>query len=333
MNVPLISLTLLLISQSMKKNPLFTTPIQLFKTNHSPSINPYVIRLSVFDRFYYERAFDFFDTSSYLTINEEESLFLLAALDSGKHFEESTVRNAIDFVRSWADLGHLPDCQVLSRILYLSFLSHKFGNQLICLSEIIPSSDWIFRGLNKIAIQDFPTFSHSIEVDFPIWSFLTDKLFENAISKQIDYTLEYSDRTEECVFLIEGILFGWPCEIVSSVTYSVLTETFTRFCVKCQSTTAIKLLDVLCWVFPKNVGPIVMSMIEKLQPVVICLLLKLDLIPLEMQIGKEFGMKVLKFSQKIGREAVMADKDEKGKMAALELIERFREESNQIELT
>jgi hypothetical protein len=295
-------------------------------------MNPYFIRLSFFDKFYYQRAFAFFNTPSYPTINEQESIFLLALLDSGKHFEESTVHNAINFVRSWADLGHFPDRQVLSRILYRSFLSDKFVNQLICLSEIIPSTDWIFRGLNQIAIQDFPTFSHSIEADFPIWSFLTDKLFENAISKQIDYTSQYSERTEESVFLIEGILFGWPSEIVSSVKYSGLIETFTKFCVKCESKTAIKLLDVLCWVFPKHVGPIVMPIIAKLQPVVICLLLKLDLIPLEKQIGKEFGMKVLKFSEKIGREAVMADEDEEGKMAALELIERFREESNQIEL-
>jgi hypothetical protein len=290
-------------------------------------------RLDFLDKLCYDRANSWFHSSGDEKTTEGETNFLLSILDSGKHFDEATVHNAINFARSWAELGRMPSRQVLTRILYLSFLSPVFVTQMVSLSALIPSSDWIFRGLLRITKQDFPTLSASIENNAPIWHFLGTKIMADAMSKPIDYEKTYFDRDEDCCFLVEALVLAWPFDGGGAVTYSALIETVARFCIDAKSMASMRLLGALCWVFPRTAAPIAVPVVGSLPAAVVCLLLEMGRVPREAQVGKEFGLKALKFSKKVALEAVRADPKEEGKKAALEVIERFSEKDQTIRIS
>jgi hypothetical protein len=112
-------------------------------------MRPLLNRLHFLDKMCYDRAYVCFRLVSDISTNEEETPFLLSLLDTGRIFEGSTVHNAINFARSWAELGRYPTNSVLSRILCLCFFSDRFVNQLVCLSEIVPVRGWIFHAISE----------------------------------------------------------------------------------------------------------------------------------------------------------------------------------------
>jgi hypothetical protein len=296
-------------------------------------MRPQFARLGFLDKMCYERAFDWFRSpASASTTNEEETNFLLSLLDSGKNFEEATVRNAINFARSWAELGRIPDRQVLSRILYLSFLSSAFVNQLVGLADLTPSQDWIFHGLFKITTHDFSIVTASIETDAAIWSFLCDRLLADAQSKPIDYSKRYCERDDDSAFLIESLVLGWRWDRTVPVPYAGLVEAVSRFCVECRSATGLKLLGALCHVFPHTAGPLAVSVVGGLPSTAVILLLRMDLIPPAARVGKEFAMKALRFSKELALAALNADQEDEGKEAVLTIIKRFVAEDDTIHI-
>ena len=66
-------------------------------------MNKYFSRLQYFDKTGFDRAFVEFKVKS--DNDDDENTFLLSLLESDADFELTTVRNAINFARSWAELG------------------------------------------------------------------------------------------------------------------------------------------------------------------------------------------------------------------------------------
>jgi hypothetical protein len=294
-------------------------------------MRPLLSRLHFLDKMCYDRAYACFRLATNVsTTNEEETSFLLSLLDSGRHFEDSTVHNAINFARSWAELGWYPANSVLSRILCLCFLSDRFVNQLVCLSEIVPVRGWVFHAISKLTHQDHQHLVESIQKDATVWAFLCDVLFEDAKSKPINYDKQYCEREDHCSFLIEALPLAWPYEQKGYIKYETLIGAVSQFCVSCRSTTAIKLLDCLCWAFPRAAATAALEVLDQLSCDVIGLLLRLGLIPAELQVGKFFALKVLAFDKRLALAIIEKEPDDEGKKNVLQIISRFDPERQQV---
>jgi hypothetical protein len=203
-------------------------------------------------------------------------------------------------------------------------------NQLICLAELVPARGWIFHAISKLNQQDHQQLAESIQKDATIWTFLCDVLFEDAKSKPIDYNKQYCEREERCSFLIEALPLAWPYELTGHVKYETLINAVSHFCAASRSATAIKLLDSLCWVFPRAAAAAGRRVLDQLSSDVIGLLMTLGLVPAELQVGWLFALKVLTFDKELARAIVLKEPEGETKDSALQIISRFDPEQQQV---
>lgn len=285
-------------------------------------MNKYLNRLQFFDKMGYDRAFVEFKVKD--DNDDDENTFLLSLLESGSDFELTTVRNAINFARSWAELGHTISHRVLARILYLCFLEPKLVNQMSFITEIVRDRTWIFRALAKMVSSKYDLFLKSIKENHQIWDFLYDSLLSDAMSKQSECRVAYSERQNP--FLIEAIPLYWPSEQSSRVKFNDLINSVLAFCVEAKSQTAYLIINIFCFAFPENVANVVKDDLYQLSSDALFQLLKLNLIEMpdcDPDHGAILAAKMLPFNPKLALELAESDQKSKDKQDIIEMIKHF----------
>ena len=285
-------------------------------------MNKYFSRLQFFDKMGYDRAYGEFKVKD--NNDDDENTFLLSLLESGADFELTTVRNAINFARSWAELGHTISQHVLTRILYLCFLEPKLINQLMFITDIVRDRNWIFRGLAKMITSKYDIFLNSIKEDHQIWDFLYDCLLSDAISKQSECRVAYSERNFS--FIIEAIPLYWPSEISTRVKFDDLLNSVLSFCIETHSKTAYSIINVFCFAFPDNVAKVVLNDLHNLSSDALFQLLRLNLIQMpnyDPDHGAILAAKMLPFNPKIALELAESDQKSEDKLEIIEMIKHF----------
>lgn len=296
---------------------------------------PYLNRLQFFDKTGFDRAFvdfKFRDTEK----DDDENIFLLSLLESNEHdfkdnkgddFELTTIRNAINFTRSWAELGHTLSQQVLTRILFLCFLEPKLINQMALVTDIIRDRKWLFRALYKMIKSKYDIFVKSIKENHQVWDFLIDCLLSDAISKQSDCRVAYSERKHP--FLIEAIPLFWPYKSTSYVKMDELVNSVLQFCIDTNSQTSYSIINIFCFAFPENVAKTVKNDLYKLSADALFQLLKLNLIKMpnsDPEHGAILAIKMLPFNPKIALELAESDQKTEGKQIIIEMIRHYNSE-------
>ena len=288
--------------------------------------NQYLNRLCFLDKISYDRAYVEFRVDDNESSDEnDENSFLLSLLDSGNNFEPTTVRNALNFARSWVEFGKTLSKRVMTRILYLSFLDPSFMNQVMNLSDIVSSKKWIYHGLLKIIRLKFDEFKESIKNDHPIWDLLVDEFLRDANSKQQNLITKYEERRHS--YLIEVIPLHWPSEKTKNLDIPTLNNLFITFCLnEAKSDTAFKLVNALCFVYPVEVSYAIHGFLHKLSTDAILILLRYGLIQIpesDEQNGAVLAAKLLIFSPDTSLRLALSDKNTKERDAIIDMIKHF----------
>lgn len=212
--------------------------------------NPYLQRLWFLDKIGYDRAFVEFKHTAHL-MDEDERAFLKSLMDSGLEYEPTSIKNALNFIDSFVDVGKYPDQAILTRCLFLSILDSQFVNKFALITTKINVKGWIFHALAKIISHRFEILTDSIKNDHPIWEYMIPELEHNAKSLEFDPKKRFCER--EGSTLIEVFPLYWPFEKSSKVEVEKLVKQFSDFCLEVRSRTAFNLLSVLAYVFPVEI--------------------------------------------------------------------------------
>lgn len=288
-------------------------------------MNKYFSRLQYFDKTGFDRAFVEFKVKS--DNDDDENTFLLSLLESDADFELTTVRNAINFARSWAELGHTLSQRVLTRILYLCFLEPKLINQMMFITDIVRDRGWVYRALSKMITSKYDLFLQSIKEDHQVWDFLIDCLLSDAMSKESECLVGYGDRDHP--FLIEAIPLYWPYESTKMIKISDLINSVLDFCIKAQSKTAFSIINIFCFAFPMNVASFVKNDLHNLSSEALFQLLKLNLITIpnsDPDHGAILAAKMFPFNPAIALELAESDQNSADKLDIIEMIKHFNPE-------
>ena len=212
--------------------------------------NKFLTRLQFVDKIAYDRASGFFSLeTSENPLGDEQNAFLLSLLDSGEEFDDASVINAINFTRSWLELGFDPGQTVLVRLLCLCFYNDMFVNPVRNLAEGLAAVGWVYRALSKMVVSHFDVLRATIARDAPIWDFLCALLRSDVLSMGVPQ-VGYADIPQDCAYLIEGLIHHWPSEKVARVAIDELVVDFVHFCMSIDSETATDLMNVVFLVFP-----------------------------------------------------------------------------------
>lgn len=293
--------------------------------------NNYFNRLQFFDKAGYDRAFLEFKPQD--DDNVEGNSFLSYLLDSGTDFEPISVRNAINFARSWVELKRPLSQRILTRILYLCFLDTSFINQLVFIADILENNNWVFHALSKILKVDFERMVDSIKTNHPIWTFLYDILLSDAKSKESACLTKYCDRGSS--FLIEAFPLFWPSDNKSFVTMDSLCEAFFDFLIEIGSDTCYSLMNILAFAFPQVVAKIPKDRLYRLSSDAIFHLYKHHCIKLpekDSNNGAILATKIFPFNHELALSLAESDTQAKDKGVIIEMIKRYNPEEKMISI-
>lgn len=214
--------------------------------------NKFLTRLAFLDKIGFDRSYSLFrlEKQTGREVDEEHASFLMSLLDSGTIYDFAAVTNAFNFTKSWVELGLFPTQKIMTRFLLLAFLDDRFVPQLSSLCEDIPTIGWVYRGLSKLVVDHFSLLEASIRTDKLVWTLLKDILMNDGKSKQVDPKIRYSDRDENCSFLIESLVLYWPSEITARLSADKLARSVVNFLLPIGSKTAGVLLSALAFAFP-----------------------------------------------------------------------------------
>ncbi|OHT08987.1 hypothetical protein TRFO_22222 [Tritrichomonas foetus] len=282
----------------------------------------YLNRLSFIDKICFDRAYSEFKIKS--DEDNDENTFLLSLLETSEDFEPTTVRNAINFARSWAELGRPLSQRVLTRILYLCFLEPKFLNQMMFVTDIIQTRGWIFHAVSKMIQSKYDLFIQSIKENHPVWEFLIDSMLSDAKSKEDYVNVKYLDRPSS--FLAEVMPLYWPSEETMRIEISSLVNSFFKFLLSVKSRTALNILNIYCYIFPENVVKIAKDELYQLSSDGLFILLKnnfLKMPTVDVEHGAILAAKMLPFNPKAALSLAESDQKSPDKESIIEMIKNF----------
>ena len=213
--------------------------------------NTFITRLQFLDKIGFDRAFSRFMAES----NEsrgtgEQDAFLASLLDDGNDYDTPSVLSAMNFARSWILVGVIPSQSVLARMLCLCLYDDKFVNPIRDIAEEVSTPGWIYRALVKIVTAHFDVVRTTLARDAPVWDFLCSVMREDVLRTAMDPHAKYSERGDECCFLIEGMILYWPLEKVTRVGIDELVTAMVMFCADIGSKSAADLMSIVLLAFP-----------------------------------------------------------------------------------
>lgn len=184
-------------------------------------------------------------------MDDEESAFLKSLMDYGLDYEPTSIKNALNFIDSFVDMGKYPPQTILTRCLFLSMLDQQFVNKFALITSKISVKGWIFHALAKIISHRFEILTKSIKEDQPVWNFLIPALYNQATNLNFDPKKRFCER--EVSSLIEVFPLYWPINETSKNEVEKLIKAFSDFVVEAKSQTAYKLLSILAYIFPVEI--------------------------------------------------------------------------------
>ena len=230
-------------------------------------------RLIFLDRCIYDQAFSTFIKAKPKKISDDEKRFLKSILQFDDSSEEATIQNAINLVRSWAELkqDELPQT-VMNNLFEACMKFPQFIPQLFLFIPFFPHNGWLFRAIIyylKVHIQEF---KKTIQENHDIWRFLLPEFMKDFQSKANLINLPIYERTNS--FLIESLIFLWPLDKPSHVQISDLTTSLVQFLIPIENSLSNQLLSLLCMSFFDFVSPLVLNIQDRLMPQCLALMIK-----------------------------------------------------------
>ncbi|KAK8863609.1 hypothetical protein M9Y10_011297 [Tritrichomonas musculus] len=217
-------------------------------------------RLSVYDQLSYQRAKETFPKEEG-TCPEETFHFINLILEVNENSEAPTIQNAINFARSWAELGFILPQEIMNKILRAAFQFPIFIPQLSLLASFFHDASWLFNALLKLIKKQPDLIKKSIQNNFEVWNFILKYFDKDFFEKSESLDIDYSER--QFAFLSEVLIFKWPQDQYET-TISNNVKSISQFCASLDGEVPDAILNCLAPLFPKEVISSLSGKIDKL---------------------------------------------------------------------
>ena len=208
-------------------------------------------RLQPIGRLLYNRAAETFPKEPG-DLDDSQEMFFSSILDEEDDIDAATVQNAINFARSFCELGRTLKQSVLNKIFFASMKFQQFVPQLILFSNYYQTKSWIYNSVMNAVINHTELFKHTVIIEHPIWDFLLKNFEEDFQEKVQMLRTEYSEHP--AAFLFEALIFGWDIGRNTSVSVEdIVTDLVSFFSSQQSSKISNSILSYLCSVFPELV--------------------------------------------------------------------------------
>jgi len=220
-------------------------------------------RLDVVDKLAYKRALDSFKKEPGSGDDEGDDFFS-TILDSQLETDYPAVQNAINFAKSYCDIGRKLSQKFLDKLLIAGLNFPQIVPQLYIFQRNY-SNNWIFYSILKVQKKFPEKFKDSIVKSSPIWDFILCEFEADIQNKHVLMGVDYNDRA--IAFLFESILFGWKIDQTMYVTIDQLFKSFVEFCIENESSPLIDtLMSYVCTLFPEKAVEIISNHGHRLLP-------------------------------------------------------------------
>ena len=208
-------------------------------------------RLQPIGRLLFNRAAETFPKEEG-DLDDSQEMFFSSILDEEDDIDAATVQNAINFARSFCELGKILKQSVLNKIFFASLKFQQFVPQLILFSNYYKTKSWIYNCVMHALTNHSQLFKDSIILEHPIWDFIL-KNFEEDFQEKIQMLRsEYSEHP--AAFLFESIIFGWDIGRNVSISVEDIVQDIVSFLASKQSSKLTNsLLNYFCSIFPELV--------------------------------------------------------------------------------
>ncbi|OHT10872.1 hypothetical protein TRFO_19660 [Tritrichomonas foetus] len=221
-------------------------------------------RFKIFDQLCFNRALETFPEEPG-TCPEYTSQFILSILEVSENSDKSTLQNAINFARSWAELGFILPQKVMNRVLRAAFEFPIFIPQLSLLSPFFSNKGWLFNALLKLIREQPDLFFRSIEKNNSVWNFIFKQFDQDFFDKSEILDIEYSERPFS--FLSEVLIFEWPSKnspSSSEISIANNVRLIAEYCLAHPGEVADSILNCIAPLFPNEILPILAGKAEVL---------------------------------------------------------------------
>lgn len=185
-------------------------------------------------------------------IDEHLQRFLTSIMEGSEDFDAPTIQNAINFARTFYELGHVLPQTVLNKIFISAVRFPTLVPQLTLFSHYYKSNSWLYSAILKALVSIPNLFMQSLAKSEPVWDFLIEKFNEDFNSKISQLDSNYYDQTVS--FLFESVIIGWDFNRTSLVSFENLLTDFVEFCnLYPESTAAKSMLNFVFSIMPELV--------------------------------------------------------------------------------
>lgn len=217
-------------------------------------------RLTIYDQLSYQRAKETFPKEKG-TCPEETSQFINLILEVNENSEAPTIQNAINFARSWTELGFILPQEIMNKILRAAFEFPIFIPQLSLLASFFHDASWLFNALLKLIRKQPDLIKKSIQNNFEVWNFIFKYFDKDFYEKSESLDIDYSER--QFAFLSEVLIFKWPQDQMET-TISNNVKSISQFCASLDGEVPDGILNCLAPLFPKEVLSALSGKVDRL---------------------------------------------------------------------
>ena len=215
------------------------------------------LKFSPFDKICYDRAKETFPKEKG-TCSEDTEQFILSITEVKESSDIPTLQNAINFARSWAELGFILPQKVMNKILRAAFKEKIIVPQLSLLASFFSNNNWLFNAIMKLMKTQPKVFIESIEKNNPVWGFILKAFDADFYEKSVMLDTNYYERPIS--FLSEVLLFRWPQKptdeislmSIPQVSISENAKMIIDFCVNLKGEAANGIINSIAPLFPNE---------------------------------------------------------------------------------
>ena len=217
-------------------------------------------KLTIFDQQNYLRALETFPKEKGKCPEDTEN-FLGNILEVNQEADEAIIQNAINFTRSWTELGFSLPQRIMNKVLHAAFLFPAFIPQLSLLSDQYSDQSWLFNALLKLIRTQPELVLNSIRRNSSVWHFILKYFDEDFYAKSTEKEKKYNER--DCSFLSEVLIFEWPqTDIETTISNNV--KSICTFCVDLEGEVPEGILNCLAPLFPNETLSAIAGKVHKL---------------------------------------------------------------------
>lgn len=277
-------------------------------------------RLTIYDQLSYQRAKETFPKENG-TCPEETFQFINLILEVNENSEAPTIQNAINFARSWAELGFILPQEIMNKILHAAFEFPIFIPQLSLIASFFHDVSWLFNALLKL-IKKYPDLiKKSIENNNEVWNFIFKYFDKDFYEKSESLDIDYSER--QFAFLSEVLVFYWPSD-QTETTISNNVKLISQFCVSLDGEVPEAILNCLAPLFPKEVLSSLSGNVDKLNSQNLAFFYSLGLNESEDFVGDKLIMALKMIPKDINiAQELASELDEQGSKAFNQMLKHF----------